>query len=439
MSEDFNFLHHWYPVIPLTDLKENYPKSLTILGRKLVIWKPKLSPTFKVFLDQCPHRLAPLSEGRIDEKTGQLMCSYHGWQFNENGQCTHIPQSDNRDLLNKNKDYYCATALPTQEYQDLLWVWLDQHTVSLAEKTPLPVSESIDLEKGFVLTTFIREIAYDWSILIENIADPSHVPFAHHGVQQKRDSAKPIKIDLPMVQPDLIIAEITEGFPSKFIFQPPCRLEYDITFPSGKKAGVVLYCIPVLPHKSRVVAIVYRNFAQSLHRFTPRWWDHHKTRNPVLDGDMLILHQQELALQNQSLSWKDSYKLPTSADTLIIEIRRWLDRIALPHLKWEQWGVKVTPLRELSREELFDRYHQHTQHCSSCNQTLQNIQLTQKILLIYFTVTLSIVALLPDILRTKIGIPLMSIAGLGLLLYSLLKLKLEPQFYVIDYRHPDKK
>lgn len=31
-----------------------------------------------VFEDRCPHRLAPLSEGRLEPSTGQLMCSYHG-------------------------------------------------------------------------------------------------------------------------------------------------------------------------------------------------------------------------------------------------------------------------------------------------------------------------------------------------------------------------
>lgn len=32
----------------------------------------------RAFHDRCPHRLAPLSEGIIDPKTGQLYCNYHG-------------------------------------------------------------------------------------------------------------------------------------------------------------------------------------------------------------------------------------------------------------------------------------------------------------------------------------------------------------------------
>ncbi|MBD2358091.1 Rieske 2Fe-2S domain-containing protein [Tolypothrix sp. FACHB-123] len=78
MTDKFNFFQQWYPLLPIEDLALDKPTSVTLLGLRLVIWKPKSSQSFRVFLDQCPHRLAPLSEGRIDNKTGNLMCSYHG-------------------------------------------------------------------------------------------------------------------------------------------------------------------------------------------------------------------------------------------------------------------------------------------------------------------------------------------------------------------------
>ena len=39
-----------------------------------------------------PHRLAPLSEGRV-EPDGTLLCSYHAWRFSGDGSCAGIPQS----------------------------------------------------------------------------------------------------------------------------------------------------------------------------------------------------------------------------------------------------------------------------------------------------------------------------------------------------------
>ncbi|MFS8008084.1 putative pheophorbide a oxygenase [Helianthus anomalus] len=57
-----------------------------------VVWWDKNENEWKVFDDRCPHRLAPLSEGRIDQ-WGRLQCVYHGWCFGGSGDCKFIPQA----------------------------------------------------------------------------------------------------------------------------------------------------------------------------------------------------------------------------------------------------------------------------------------------------------------------------------------------------------
>lgn len=59
MEPEFNFFQQWYPLSPVEDLVLEQATSVTLLGLRLVIWKPKSSQTFRVFLDQCPHRLDP--------------------------------------------------------------------------------------------------------------------------------------------------------------------------------------------------------------------------------------------------------------------------------------------------------------------------------------------------------------------------------------------
>jgi len=39
-----------------------------------------------------------------------------------------------------------------------------------------------------------RDLEYDVTTLVENVVDPSHVPFAHHNVQGKREQAMPLNI-----------------------------------------------------------------------------------------------------------------------------------------------------------------------------------------------------------------------------------------------------
>lgn len=74
------------------------------------------SGSWRVFEDRCPHRLAPLSEGRIEPSDGTLMCSYHGWRFSGEGKCEHIPQiGDERAQQTAcSSSRACAQAFPSQ-------------------------------------------------------------------------------------------------------------------------------------------------------------------------------------------------------------------------------------------------------------------------------------------------------------------------------------
>ncbi|MEM6451518.1 MAG: pheophorbide a oxygenase, partial [Cyanobacteria bacterium P01_D01_bin.105] len=271
--------------------------------------------------------------------------------------------------------------------------------------------------------------------LVENVADPSHVPFAHHGVQGNRDRARPVPLKILSSIPELIEAESEGSFKSHITFEPPCRLEYALDFGKGRKVGLVTYCIPTSPGRSRIVAQFPRNFAKRLHRITPRWVEHLKTRNKVLDGDMVLLHKQEKTLHERQKkeSWKTAYKMPTSADRLVIEFRNWFDRHGQPTYPWTD-----IPADGSSREAALDRYHQHTQICSSCRQALKQIQRLQLGLVGFFALSVATTALLPNAVRLPWGVPLMLLGLAGLGSSAWLKYWLEPQFYFVDYVHAER-
>ena len=83
----------WWPVAYLSDLERTRPQRFTLLEQDLVLWWDAPGESWRAFEDVCPHRLVPLSEGRINE-AGQLECPYHGWSFNAQGSCTAIPQAE---------------------------------------------------------------------------------------------------------------------------------------------------------------------------------------------------------------------------------------------------------------------------------------------------------------------------------------------------------
>ncbi|OMP01840.1 Acyl-CoA-binding protein, ACBP [Corchorus olitorius] len=72
-KEKFDWYSEWYPVMPVCDLDKRVPHAKKVLGLDLVVWWDRNEKEWKVFDDSCPHRLAPLSEGRIDQ-WGRLQC-----------------------------------------------------------------------------------------------------------------------------------------------------------------------------------------------------------------------------------------------------------------------------------------------------------------------------------------------------------------------------
>lgn len=98
--DDFAWERQWYAAAIVADLDPRRPHSLELLGRRLVVWRDAANE-WRAFADECPHRLAPLSEGRIEPSDGSLMCSYHGWRFDGQGRCVAIPQAvDSKAMKN---------------------------------------------------------------------------------------------------------------------------------------------------------------------------------------------------------------------------------------------------------------------------------------------------------------------------------------------------
>ena len=75
-SADFDWRDKWYPVAFEADLSDDAPMTFTLLGEPLVFWRdhtanaPDGTPTWRCTADKCPHRLVPLSEGRVNEIRG---------------------------------------------------------------------------------------------------------------------------------------------------------------------------------------------------------------------------------------------------------------------------------------------------------------------------------------------------------------------------------
>ncbi|PSR86546.1 Pheophorbide a oxygenase [Actinidia chinensis var. chinensis] len=455
-SSKFSWRDHWYPVSLVEDLNPSLPTPFQLLNRDLVLWFDRSSSQWAAFDDKCPHRLAPLSEGRIDEN-GHLQCSYHGWSFDGCGSCTRIPQASLKgpEAQAVRSPRACATRFPTMVSQGLLFVWPDENGWERAHATKPPMLPDAFEKPEFSTVTIQRDLFYGYDTLMENVSDPSHIDFAHHKVTGRRDRAKPLPFKMESTG-HWGFAGSNEGNPKiSAEFIAPCyymnKIEIDTKLPIvGDQKWVIWICsfnVPMAPGKTRSIVCSARNFFQ----FTmpgPAWWQviprwhEHWTSNKVYDGDMIVLQGQEKIflskLKEGSADVNKQYTIitftPTQADRFVLAFRNWLRRHGNSQPEW--FGVadqQSLPSTILSKRQMLDRYEQHTLKCSSCSRAYTTFQTLQKFLIGAFLVC-SATAGIPSDIQLRIvlgGVAIVSAA----LAYGFHEL--EKNFVFVDYVHAD--
>jgi len=428
----FDWKEAWYPVFYLDDLDKTRPNKFTLLERDLVIWWDRQTESWRAFDDQCPHRLAPLSEGRIAED-GLLECPYHGWAFRGDGACDRIPQSTS-DNSAHTSPRACVASLPTTVRQGLLFVY--PGTPENAHHVRVPIVGPIDENSNeWVCLNTFRDLPYDALTLLENVLDASHVPFTHHRSVGNRSNAAPVDLEVLEASKQGFTGTWAEG-PRKgtlgrqdTTFIAPALMWHDLTSKQFGRTLTVVYATPIRKGYCRVFARFPFKFASKLPAFfiqlSPRWYSH-IGQNGVLEDDQIFLHLQEryLAAKGGSQNFAKAFYLPTRADAFVTELRKWVNQYEADPFPGEALTPALTPA------VLLDRYQSHTQHCASCRKALARIQKIRQGCGIVAAIAWSLIpltTLLPNptlaltVLAT--GIPLL--AGVAWLILG----RLERQFF----------
>ena len=364
-----NWHEAWYPVLYLDELDRTKPHRVPLLDRDLVIWWD--GSQWRAFADMCPHRLAPLSEGRIAED-GLLECPYHGWAFNGEGHCERLPQMppDSRALDSPRS---CATAFATTVRQGLLFVYAG--TLEHADRAAVPIVPIIDEEpEAWVCLNTFRDLPYDATTLLENVLDASHIPYTHHKTVGNRRNASTVDLELTSFDRQGFTGTWAEG-PRRgtlgrqdTTFIAPGLMWHDLTSKQFGRTLTVVYATPIRKGECRLFA-----------RF-PRWYSH-IGQNGVLEDDQIFLHGQERYLDRlfqtvlhdtaPDRRYAQACYLPTNADRFVLTYHTWLAEFGEP------FPGQPLPAAQ-SRERLLDRYHSHTQHCASCRGALRRFQMVRR-------------------------------------------------------------
>lgn len=171
---DQRYPSNFWWAIATTEEITSTPISRQLLQKRVVLVRAE-DGTIIALDDRCPHRRAPLSQGRL--VNGQIECRYHGFRFNREGRCSRIPSEAAIPSLLAVRSY------PVQEHGQFVWLWMGDADKAIPELLP-QVSSHPDVDYLRIGGYVQADCSY--MLVLENIMDPAHFQFLHTADHQAR-------------------------------------------------------------------------------------------------------------------------------------------------------------------------------------------------------------------------------------------------------------
>jgi len=155
----------WQPVYHSVDIASGQAKPVRVMGETFVLYRGNGGALHMVD-GYCPHRGTLLSAGSVEGDA--IRCFYHGWKFDQGGQCIEQPAEESR---------FCAKirirSYPVREYLGLVFAWLGE-----GSPPELPQYPEFEYFEGLLeIDSYHRDCNYYQNL--ENALDMSHVGFVH--------------------------------------------------------------------------------------------------------------------------------------------------------------------------------------------------------------------------------------------------------------------
>jgi phenylpropionate dioxygenase-like ring-hydroxylating dioxygenase large terminal subunit len=159
--------HCWYVAAWSHEVPVGVLHGLTIIGQPVLVYR-KQDGTLVAMADQCCHRHAPLSRGRLEGD--DVRCMYHGLKFNTEGRCIEIPGQ------NEISDRFCVRTYAVREADGWIWVWMDTHET--ADVSLIPSATGPDDPRYHMRTGYLDYQA-NYLLVNDNLTDFSHIAYVH--------------------------------------------------------------------------------------------------------------------------------------------------------------------------------------------------------------------------------------------------------------------
>lgn len=164
--------NYWYAVGWANQLKPGKIMPVVIWQQAIAVYRDHNSQ-LHALEDACPHKGIAMHKGKV--QGCNLACAYHGWEFDSQGHCVHIPYLPKEQKLPRAQ----ARIYPIQEKYDLIWIFPGDPT--LAATTELPnIAEFA--QPDWLMVPVCAKINAHFTMCNENAMDVFH-GFLHQKLQ----------------------------------------------------------------------------------------------------------------------------------------------------------------------------------------------------------------------------------------------------------------
>ena len=182
MTIDPVLFNDWHPVALSARLVAGAITATDLLDTRIALWRDS-SGVAHAWEDRCPHRGTRLSMGAIEggPQHDTLRCAYHGWSFDNEGHCRHIPALP---ALAPDKLKARVGTFHARECYGMVWVCIG--TPSTAEPPRFPEYAHERLRKVWCGP---YDVQSSGPRVVENFLDMAHFAFVHDGILGVREQA----------------------------------------------------------------------------------------------------------------------------------------------------------------------------------------------------------------------------------------------------------
>jgi len=160
---------NWYVIGEAKRMKNNVLNRITVWNRDYVFWKN--NNNYYAMDDDCSHKGASLSRGKL--VNNNVMCPYHGYEFNTNGVLCKVPGLNFTNTPCQNQNTYNIVEKNG---------WIYMNTVSNVLYSPRNISifEEDEARNSSLSRIFINMPFKAYGrVLTENSLDVMHIGFVH--------------------------------------------------------------------------------------------------------------------------------------------------------------------------------------------------------------------------------------------------------------------